>query len=181
MSIDSTSTSIATTALPAIAAGTYTIDASRTRVRFTVKELWGLVTVGGTVAVREGTIVVAADPRRSTVRAELDPATFDSGNKRRDKDVTGKNFLDVAAHPTISFASTGLRAGTDGWTISGTLNIHGIDAPALLRLDEARTTKDGCYLTGSTVVDRTVFGVSRAAGFIARQVAVTIEVFATAA
>jgi polyisoprenoid-binding protein YceI len=178
MSIDSRSTSIA---IPAIAAGTYTIDASRTRVRFTVKELWGLVTVGGTVAVRDGTIVVATEPRHSTVRAELDPATFDSGNKRRDKDVTGKNFLDVAAHPTISFASTGLRAGTDGWTIIGTLNVHGTDAPVLLRLDEARTTKDGCYLTASTVVDRTVFGVSRAAGFIARQVAVTIEIFATAA
>lgn len=172
MSIESTATR------PAIAAGRYTIDPSRTTVGFAIKEMWGLMTVRGTFAVTGGEIVVADDPAASSVRVALDPASFASGNKRRDKDVTGKNFLDAAAYPEMAFASTRVAAGPDGWTMTGLLTVHGVTAPVTLRLDAGRSTRDGCAFTATGTVDRTAHGVSRAAGFIARDLSVTIDVAA---
>jgi polyisoprenoid-binding protein YceI/plastocyanin len=142
--------------------------------------LWGLVTVRGTFDVRDGTIVVADDPARSSVQVTLDPASFATGNKRRDRDVTGKNFLDVAAYPTMSFASAHVTPGAEGWTMRGMLTVHGVTAPVMLRLVEGKHTADGCAFTATAVVDRTVFGVNRAVGFIRRELTVTIEVAATA-
>ncbi|WP_157743226.1 YceI family protein [Micromonospora coriariae] len=52
-------------------------------------------------------------------------------------------------------------------------------APVTLRLVEGRQTVDGCAFTATAVVDRTAFGVSRTVGFIARELAVTIEIVAT--
>lgn len=173
MSLDSTA------ARPAIAAGTYAVDPSRTTVQFTTKKMWGLVTVRGTFTVTGGTIVVAADPAGSSVEVALDPASFDSGNKRRDKDVTGKNFLDTAAYPRMGFASAGISHGPDGWTMRGALTVHGVTAPVTLRLVEGRETADGCAFTATAVVDRTAFGVSRGAGFIARTVDVSIVIEAS--
>ncbi|GAA2619546.1 YceI family protein [Streptomyces vastus] len=170
MSIDSSATR------PTIPAGTYMVDASRTTVRFAVKKLWGLVAVRGTLDVRDGTIVLADDAVGSSVRVTMDPASFASGNKRRDRDVTGKNFLDVAAHPAMAFASTGVGSDGSGWTMRGLLTAHGVTAPVTLRVVDGRTTADGCAFTATAVVDRTAFGVSRAVGFIGRELAATIEI-----
>jgi polyisoprenoid-binding protein YceI len=183
MTIDNTATRLA------IAAGTYIVDPSRTSVRFAVKALWGLATVRGTFDVRDGTIVVADDPARSSVQVTLDPTsfattpdptTFATGNKRRDRDVTGKKYLDVAAYPTMSFASTHVTPGAEGWTMRGMLTTHGVTAPVMLRLVDGKHTADGCAFTATAVVDRTVFGVNRAIGFIGRELTVTIEVAARA-
>jgi polyisoprenoid-binding protein YceI len=175
MTIDDTATR------PAIAAGTYTVDPSRTGVRFAAKMLWDLVTVHGTFDVRDGTIVVADDPARSSVQVTLDPTSFATGSKRRDRDVTGKKYLDVAAYPTMSFAGTRVTPDAEGWTIRGTLTTHGVTAPVTLRLVDGRHTADGCAFTATAAVDRMAFGVNRWVGFIiGRELTVTIEVVATA-
>jgi polyisoprenoid-binding protein YceI len=168
-----------TTATPAIAAGTYAIDPARSTARFAIKEMWGLMTVRGTFDITGGTITVAPEPAGSAVRATLDPASFASGNKRRDKDVTGPRFLDAAAYPLMEFVSNGVRSG-GGWAVHGRLTVHGTTAPVTLRLAEGRRTPDGCAFTATAVVDRTAFGVSRVVGFISRRLDVTIEVTATA-
>lgn len=164
---------------PAIAAGKYAIDPARSTARFAIKELWGLMTVRGTFDVTGGTITVGAEPAGSAVRATLDPATFASGSKRRDKDVTGPRFLDTAAYPLMEFISNGV--GSDGgWAVHGRLTAHGVTAPVTLRLTEGRQTRDGCAFTATAVVDRTAFGLTQVVGFIGRHLDVTVEVTATA-
>jgi polyisoprenoid-binding protein YceI len=163
---------------PAIAAGTYTIDPARSTARFAIKEMWGLVTVRGTFDVTGGTITVGEEPAGSAVRASLDPTTFASGNKRRDKDITGPRFLDAAAHPLMEFISNGVGPDSGGWAVHGRLTVHGTTAPVTLRLAEGRQTPNGCAFTATGVVDRTAFGVSRVVGFIGRYLDVTIEVAA---
>ena len=165
---------------PMIAPGAYTVVPARTTVRFAVKELWGLVTVRGTFGVRDGTIVVAEDPKRSSVRVSMDPASFASGNRRRDKDVTGRNFLDAAAHPRMDFVSTDVGRDGDDWTVDGLLTVHGVTAPVTLRLVDGRQTGNGCSFSATAVVDRTWFGVSRVVGFIGRDLEVTIDIAAAA-
>lgn len=166
-----------TTTRPAIAPGTYAIDPARTTVRFAVKELWGLVTVRGSFRVTGGTVVVGDEP---AVRVALDPASFASGNKRRDRDVTGPRFLDAAAYPAMAYESTGVGVDGGGWAVRGLLTVHGVTAPVTLRLVEGRPTPGGCAFTATARVDRTAFGVDRVVGFIGRHLDVTIEATATA-
>jgi polyisoprenoid-binding protein YceI len=175
MSTDGTATR------PAITAGTYRIDPARTSVHFAVGELWGLRKVSGTFDVRDGTVVVSDDPARSSVQVTMDPASFASGNQRRDRDVTGRNFLDAAAYPAMNFASTEVGHGPTGWTVRGSLTVHGVTAPVTLQLVDGSETADGCAFAATAVVDRTAFGVNRRAGYIRREVAVTIELVARAA
>jgi polyisoprenoid-binding protein YceI len=166
---------------PAIAAGTYTIEPSRTTVRFESKVLWGVMTVRGTFAVIDGDIVVAEDPARSSVRVAMDPASFASGNNRCDRDITGMNYLDVASYPTMSFANTQLAHTASGWTMRGLLTVHGVTSPMTVQLIAGHQTESGCTFAAAAVVDRTAFGVSKLAGFIARELTVIIEIVATSA
>jgi len=168
------------TTRPAIAAGTYAIDSARSTARFVIKEWWGLRTARGMVDVTSGTIVVAVEPSGSVVRATLDAASFTTGNKRRDKDVTGPNFLDTAAYPLMEFISDGLTAADGAWDVHGRLTAHGQTAAVTLRLTGGRQTPGGCAFTATARIDRSAFGVRRAVGFIDRYLDVTIEVNATA-
>ncbi|WP_157743227.1 YceI family protein [Micromonospora coriariae] len=79
------------------------------------------MTVRDTFDVIDGVIVVAEDPARSSVRVTMDPASIASGNKRRDRGVVGKNFLDVASYPATGFASTRVGTHGGGWTMTGRL------------------------------------------------------------
>jgi hypothetical protein len=94
--------------------GTYLIDPARSTIEFTGTHVFGLKPVKGTMTVRSGTVVVAADERRSTVSAEIDAASWTSDDERRNRDVRGKRFLNVEAHPVVAFRSTGVVAGAAG-------------------------------------------------------------------
>jgi polyisoprenoid-binding protein YceI len=110
---------------PAIAPGTYRIEPHDSSVAFTIRALFGLDTVRGTVALGEGAIVLAADPTQSTASATIEAASFRTGNARRDKDVTSRRFLDAAAYPSITFASTSVEPQPDGtWQVTGELTVR---------------------------------------------------------
>jgi polyisoprenoid-binding protein YceI len=166
-----------TSTRPTIAAGTYRIDPTRSAVTFAIKEL-GLITVRGRLPVHAGTVVVADDRRRSSVTATVDVNGIRTGNDRRDKDLRAPKFLDIDAHPVLTFESTGLArrgahgAETGSWELSGTLIVRGTAAPVVLAVTEEA---DG-ILRGTARVDRYAHGVTVGKGIIARWVDVTVEV-----
>jgi polyisoprenoid-binding protein YceI len=155
--------------------GTYRIDTGRSTVRFTATHVFGLKPVDGTFTVRGGTVVVAAEPGRSTVSAELDADSFTTDDPRRDKDVRGKRFLAAAAHPAIGFRSTGLRRDADGWLLTGVLSIRGGSAPMDLTLVDAQPDGDGYRVRATAVVDRVAAGVAAGRALIGRHVRVTMD------
>jgi polyisoprenoid-binding protein YceI len=169
------------TSYPSLLTGTYLVDPARTTVRFSMREMFGLMGVEGEFAVRDGTIVVADDPRMSSVGVELDPASFKTDRARRDRDIKGKRFLDVEAFPAMTFASTAVEPTIDGWTLSGKLTVHGVTAPVTLRLTGGRRTPDGLRVTAACVVDRTDFGVGPTVPLIGKVLTIDIEVCATLA
>jgi polyisoprenoid-binding protein YceI len=71
---------------------------------------FGLAPVRGTVAVRRGTIDIADPVGRSSVHAELDAASFHTGNRQRDHDLRSARFLDTDRYSTVTFQSTRLEA-----------------------------------------------------------------------
>jgi polyisoprenoid-binding protein YceI len=164
---------------PSIATGTYRIDASRTTVRFAIRETFGLTTCRGTFTVRDGTVTVADDPAASSVRVGIDAASFKTDRPKRDAHVKSADFLEVDTYPEIRFTSTRLSYGDDGWSLAGVLTAHGRSAPVTLRLLDGGQTPSGCRFTAATTVDRTAFGVTKAVGFIRTDLRIEIEVHAT--
>ena len=157
--------------------GTYTIDPARSAVRFTATHVFGLKPVDGTMAVRSGTLMVAEEVHRSTVSAEIDAASWQTDDAKRDRDVRGKRFLDTERHPVIGFRSTHLVRGADGWQIAGVLSVRGGSAEVLLDVTEIAPASDGYRCTAKARVDRVAAGVGGGRAIIGRHVDVTLTVY----
>ena len=155
-----------------IRTGTYRIDPVRSACRFTATHVFGLKPVTGTMALRSGTVTVAAEPRRSTVSAEIDAASWVTDDARRDKDVRGKRFLDVQRHPAIGFRSTLVVQGADGWQVTGELSVRGGSCEVTLTLTGIGPDR----FTATGRVDRVAAGVGGGRAIIGRHVDVCLTV-----
>ena len=165
-----------TNTLIEILPGTYTIDPARSGASFAAYHTIGKKPVRGEVPVRSGTVTVAAEPRRSTVSAELDVTGWRTDNPRRDKDVRGKRFLDADRHPVIGFRSTRVTGSAQGWQVVGVLSVRGGSTEVTLAITGMEPTVDGCRITATTRVDRVAAGVTAGRALIARHVDVELTV-----
>jgi polyisoprenoid-binding protein YceI len=156
--------------------GTYRVDPTRSAVTFTATHVFGLKPVEGTMRIRSGTVMVAEEPRRSTVSAEIDAASWLTDDARRDRDVKGRRFLNVADHPVIGFRSTHVVRGAAGWQIAGVLSVRGGSAEVTLDLTEIAPTVDGHRFTATATVDRIAAGVTTGRPLIGRYLSVTLTV-----
>lgn len=171
MTNDLNTTSTLSEALPD---GSYRIDPATTSVTFTTRHLFGLGTVTGSLRVLAGTVALgaAATPASAgEVAADLDATSFATGNARRDHDVRGPRFLDVAAHPTMGFTGTLDPSRT---TVTGRLTIQGRSEPVTLTVTHAAEGDRGTRVTATTVLDRYSWGLTRAKGMAARRLGVTV-------
>jgi polyisoprenoid-binding protein YceI len=166
---------------PALAAASYRIDPTRTRVRFTIKETFGLTTTRGSFTVRDGTVDIAAVPENSTASATLDAASFKTDKAKRDATVVSKSFLDATNHPTITFTTTRLVREDDSWVLHGQLTVRGQACPVALTLTGCAATVDGCRFTATTRVDRRATPVRAGRGLIGRFLDIELDVYAVVA
>jgi polyisoprenoid-binding protein YceI len=84
-----------------------------------------------------GAATVAESPEASTLEIELDASSVDTGDQTRDGHLRSNDFFGTEDHPTISFASTGIRPG-DGqteWKVDGELTIRGVTRPVTVDLE----------------------------------------------
>ncbi|GAA1307394.1 hypothetical protein Psi02_46210 [Planotetraspora silvatica] len=122
--------------------GVWTIDPAHSKVAATAQHL-GLSSVQGRFADFSGRIDIGPSADTSSVVAEIDAASINTGNGTRDDHLRSADFLDVGPHPTISYRSTGLSpAGPDRWTLHGVLNMSGITRPVDLDLSYLGTSPD---------------------------------------
>ena len=85
---------------------TWQIDTSHSSVGFAVTHMM-FTTVRGRFKTLTGTIRVDEEnPDRSSVEAEIDAASIDTGVPDRDQHLRSAEFLDVEHFPTIVFQST---------------------------------------------------------------------------
>src|SRR5437588_10839381 len=89
-------------AIPALAADTYNIDKAHTKVGFTAQHLV-ISSVDGRFKDFDGTIVVDPDITKSSVKITIKPASVDTDNEARDKDLRNIEFLDVTKYPEVTF------------------------------------------------------------------------------
>ena len=120
--------------IPGYVAGTWTIDPVHSEVSFTVRHMM-VSKVRGRFDKFDGTIITAADPLQSSVTAEVDLASVNTGNETRDNHVRSEDFFHVEKHPVMTFRSTGLRPAGDRFLLDGELAIRGVVRPVTFQLE----------------------------------------------
>jgi polyisoprenoid-binding protein YceI len=67
------------------------------------------------------------DPSAGEFHVEMETASVDTNNSKRDEHLRSADFFDAAAHPTITFHSTAVRKVSDDlWRATGDLTLHGV-------------------------------------------------------
>jgi polyisoprenoid-binding protein YceI len=115
--------------------GPYTIDPSHSTVEFVGRHL-GFAKVRGRFTKFEGAIEIADVPEQSSVHVDIDVASVDSAEPRRDEHLRSADFFDVENHPRITFTSTAVQAAGEGrWDVTGDLTVRDVTRPVVLHVE----------------------------------------------
>jgi len=151
------------TGIPGYVAGTWSIDPVHSEVGFAARHMM-VSKVRGRFRTFSGQLVTGEDPLDSSVTAEIDMSSIDTGNEQRDGHIRSADFFEVENHPTMTYRSTGVRRQGDGFVLDGELTIKGVtrQVPLSLELngfgpDPYGGTRAGFSATGE--ISRSEFGV----------------------
>lgn len=104
----------------------WNVDQPHTEINFSVRHFF--TPVSGTF--REYSVDFRFDPSNptnSSVTVEIDVASVDTNNERRDNHLRSPDFFDAESHPTISFESTSVGQLSESELVAtGDLTIKGI-------------------------------------------------------
>src|SRR5215469_11659040 len=150
--------------IPGYVAGTWTIDPLHSEVGFSVRHMM-VSKVRGKFTKFGGELVTSENPADSTVTAEIDLASIDTGSEQRDSHLRSPDFFDTENHPIMTYRSTGLRADGDRYILDGELTLKGVTKNVPLKLevngfgpDPYGGTRAG--FTGTAHINRGDFGVT---------------------
>ena len=150
--------------IPGYTTGTWRIDPVHSDVAFTVRHMM-VSKIRGHFTRIEGELVLAPDPLTSTVTATTDLRSIDTNNPQRDDDLRSANFLQTQTHPTMTYRSTGIRHGEDGFDVDGELSLHGVTRQVPLALVVNGFTRDPyggtrAGFSATAEIDRKDFGIT---------------------
>jgi polyisoprenoid-binding protein YceI len=117
-----------------LAPGRWALDANHSSVGFTIRHL-GVSKVRGHFGRFDVDVVIGETADGTTVTADIDVASLDTGNPDRDAHVLSPDLLDVTRRPTLAFRSTGLRGDGSEWFLDGDLTIGEVTRPVRLEVE----------------------------------------------
>lgn len=166
-----------------VASGRYTIDPSRSQVRYTGRHMFGLGRVHATFAIRGGDVSVGGATGALTTRVTVDAGSFCSDNTKRDRDVQSAGLLDVEHYPDITFASEQMQEiPGEGWLVPGSVTAHGRSVPVDVQVDRVTAKGSEVLVHGwARRLDRTTFGITGSRGMVGRYLDLELVVVATPA
>lgn len=123
-----------------------------------------------------------SDPTKTSIDATIDATTIDTRIERRDNDLRGPNYFDVAKYPTLTFKSKHVESAGDGrLKVTGDLTMHGVTKEVVLDVDDivgpskdARGT-ERMGATATTKLNRRDFGINGGSTVVADDVNITID------
>lgn len=118
-------------------------DLSHSSVNFHVRHLM-VSKVHGRFQTWGGTLVIDNDDiTRSTVNVEIDTASIDTKEEKRDAHLRSADFFDVENNPKLTFKSTSVKKVSDEeLEVTGDLTIRGTTKPVVLKVENNGTVKD---------------------------------------
>ncbi len=165
----------------AVKAGTYKVEPYHTQVAFTLSH-FGLSEFSGFFSGASGSLKLnPANPAANKLDVTIPIDSVLTTVPKLTGELKGDKWFDAAKYPTAEFTSTKVTlAGKASAIISGTLTLHGVTKPIVLKahlvgaginpIDKAYTV--GFSATGT--IKRSAFGVSAYVPYIGDDVHLTI-------
>jgi len=145
---------------------TWAIDSSHTTLEFSVRHL-GLATVKGVFHRLSGEIEVdEQDLSRSSGRVEVEVASIDTRDEKRDGHLRSADFFDTEKFPTATFVTRRITARQGNrYDVEGDLTLHGVTRPLTLEAEVSEFIVDPwgnrrAAVAVSGEIDRTQFGLT---------------------
>jgi len=122
------------TSIPGYEAATWNIDPVHSEVGFSARHMM-VSKVRGRFTTFSGQLVTADDPAASSVTAEIDLTSINTGNEQRDAHIKSADFFEVETYPTMTYKSTGVRVDDGEYVLDGDLTLKGVTRSVPLRLE----------------------------------------------
>jgi polyisoprenoid-binding protein YceI len=176
-----------------MAATKWDFDFTHSNVDFSIRHL--LVSkVRGRFDKWNGTLLIdEADLSASSVTVQIDAASVNTGEPKRDEHLRSPDFFEVEKYPHLTFQSTAVeKNGDDRLRVTGDLTIHGVTRPVVLDVERGGSLRDpwGLQRAGFSItasIDRKDFGITfnqvldHGGLGLGEKVAISIDVEATSA
>lgn len=166
---------------PALAADSYTLDASHTAITWHINH-FGFSNPSGKFMNVEGAVVLdEKNPADSKVNVTIPVGKVETGVAKLDEHIKGKDFFDVEKFPTATFVSEKVDVtGNDAAKVQGILTLHGVAKPVTLevklnKLGENFFKKKTAGFTASTTIKRSDFGITNYLPGLGDEVRIDIE------
>lgn len=138
------------------------LDTVHTKIQFTASTI--LFDVDGEFGKYD--IQIDGDPDKPAsvnVKANIDVASINTQNTKRDNHLKSSDFFDAEKYPTIQFQSTNVRQKDGQLIVKGNLTMHGTTKPVTIPFKVANG-KNGAGVDtrtykGKLTIDRNAFGV----------------------
>ncbi len=163
--------------LPFILGVLLAIDPVHSTAQFSVEHVF-VEHVTGTVPILRGSIDVPTGSQIPTsINAQLDATHLHTGDPDRDASLQSADWFDVKTYPTWSFESTKITPSPGGFTMTGTLTVHGVAQPETLSVTTSGTS-DHPHYHATCRIDRHAFGmkINRMDAVIGNPVDVTLDI-----
>ena len=145
----------------------YVIDAVHSGVTFQISHM-GVSYIPGRFNEFSGNFTIdTSDPAKSSFSLTIKTESVDTNNSKRDEHLRAPDFFNAKQFPTITFASTAVKAVEGGYEVTGDLTMHGETKPITFSLKGGKTAEfpPKVIRTGFTspqiVIKRTDFGVGK--------------------
>ena len=116
------------------------------------------------------------DLKNSSVTVKVDLASVATGDEQRDAALPSADWFDIANHPTAIFKASQFKKVAEGsYKADGTLSLRDKTAPIVLSF-KLKIDGDKATAKGSTILDRTVFGVGQGEFLATDQIPAAVKV-----
>lgn len=121
---------------------TWNFDPAHSTIGFSIKHMM-FAKVRGSFGEWSGELHYdPKDPSSAKVRASIDVASIDTGNKDRDEHLRSGDFFNVEEHPRMTFESTSFKGSPESMTVTGTLTIRDVSKEVELDVEQTGTGID---------------------------------------
>lgn len=153
---------------PALAGltGEWIIDPAHSRIGFSVRHAMVTTVRGAFTEYMSRLYFDGRDPSRSRADIVMSTASVETGVEQRDAHLVGRDFLDAAHYPRMTFTSTAVElAGADVYRMTGDLAIKGTTRPVVLELTYIGHVTDPfgyerVGFDGTTTINRSDWGLT---------------------
>lgn len=140
------------------------IEPNHSTLSFGIPIAGGMTRVTGKFGKFAGRVVLdEEDLARCSVTVDVQAASIDTAIDQRDAHLREREFLDAAAHPSITFVSERIERTAEGYRALGPLTLRGVTKPAVLSFRKTGLDwKDGrpiLGVAGEFKLSRSAYGV----------------------